>query len=92
MEKSPKITALAITLNEAEVISDFLKSLDFVDEIIIVDSFSTDETVKIAQQFEKVKVYERAFDHFSAQKTLLFPKQTTNGYYFLIPMKNSLPK
>ena len=67
MENSVKISALAITLNEAEVIEDFIKSLWFADEIIIVDSYSTDATVALASQHEKVKVVKRKFDNFSEQ-------------------------
>jgi glycosyltransferase involved in cell wall biosynthesis len=85
LEQQPKITALAITLNEAEVLPDFLKSLDFVDEIIIVDSFSTDETVTIAKQFKKVKVFERAFDNFSAQKNFAISKTSNNWVLFFDP-------
>ncbi len=85
MEKQPKITALAITLNEAEVLSAFLKSLDFVDEIIIVDSFSEDETVAIAGQFEKVTVYQRVFDNFSAQKNFAISKASNDWILFFDP-------
>ena len=85
MEQLPKITALAITLNEAEVLPDFLKSLDFVDEIIIVDSFSSDDTVTIANQFEKVKVFERTFDNFSAQKNFAISKASHDWVLFFDP-------
>jgi len=85
LEKHPKITALAITLNEAANLPDFLKSLDFVDEIIIVDSFSTDNTVTIAKQFEKVTVFERAFDNFSSQKNYALSKASNDWVVFFDP-------
>ncbi|HZW77932.1 MAG TPA: glycosyltransferase family 2 protein [Flavobacteriaceae bacterium] len=65
---SPKISALAITLNEEENIERYLKNLWFADEIIIVDSHSTDRTVELASQFPNVQVHLRTFDNFSAQK------------------------
>jgi glycosyltransferase involved in cell wall biosynthesis len=68
------ISALAITLNEAQNIDSFIESLWFADEIIIVDSFSTDDTVEKAEQHEKVKVYQRTFDNFSAQKNFAISK------------------
>lgn len=68
MENPIKISALAITLNEAEVIEDFIKSLWFADEIIIVDSFSTDDTAALASRHEKVRLVQRKFDNFSDQK------------------------
>ncbi len=92
MEQQPKITALAITLNEAEVLPDFLKSLDFVDEIIIVDSHSTDDTVAIAKQFKKVKVFERTFDNFSAQKNFAISKASHEWVLFFDPDEEITPK
>ena len=43
-----KISATIITLNEERCIGDCLKSLDFADEIVVVDSGSTDATGAIA--------------------------------------------
>jgi len=68
LENPIKISALAITLNEAHNIERYIKSLWFADEIIIVDSFSTDETVSLASKYENVIVHQRVFDNFSAQK------------------------
>ncbi|MEZ4858106.1 MAG: glycosyltransferase family 2 protein [Flavobacteriaceae bacterium] len=92
MEQQPKITALAITLNEAEVLHAFLKSLDFVDEIILVDSFSSDDTVIIAKQFEKVTIYERAFDNFSAQKNFAISKASNEWILFFDPDEEITPE
>ncbi len=63
-----KISALLIAYNEAQWIKDYLQQLDFVDEIIIVDSYSTDQTQKIALQNPKVRFYKRAFDNFANQR------------------------
>ena len=46
-----KISALILTKNEEEMIEDCLKQLDFVDEIIVLDQFSSDETADIAQKY-----------------------------------------
>ena len=46
-----RISAIVITHNEELDIAECLKSLDFVDEIILVDSCSEDKTVEIASQF-----------------------------------------
>ena len=61
------ISALAITYNEEANIEKFIKSLSFADEIIIVDSNSTDKTVSIAKELG-AKVLIRDFDDFSNQK------------------------
>ncbi len=77
-----KISALAITLNEADAIENYIESLWFADEIIIVDSFSTDDTVALASKHEKVKVYQRKFDNFSSQKNFAISKATNDWVTF----------
>lgn len=61
------ISALAITYNEEQHIERFIRSLSFADEIIIIDSNSTDDTVAIAKSLN-AKVITRDFDNFSTQK------------------------
>lgn len=46
-----KLSAIVITLNVEQQIETCLSSLSFVNEIIVVDSGSTDRTVEIAKQF-----------------------------------------
>lgn len=62
-----KITATVITLNEEYNIADALKSLSWTDEIIVVDSESTDRTVDIASQFTD-RIFVRPWPGFAAQK------------------------
>jgi glycosyltransferase involved in cell wall biosynthesis len=45
------LSVVVITLNEERNIGDCLRSVAWADEIIVVDSFSTDETVAIAREF-----------------------------------------
>lgn len=53
------LSAIVITKNEAKNIAECLKSLSFVDNIVVVDSESVDGTVNIAKQFtDKVFVTE----------------------------------
>ncbi|QAA80770.1 glycosyltransferase family 2 protein [Aequorivita sp. H23M31] len=85
MENPIKISALAITLNEADNIEAYIDSLWFADEIIIVDSFSTDETVSLAQGKEKVKIYQRHFLNFSDQKNFAISKASHDWITFFDP-------
>lgn len=62
-----KISVAIITLNEEEKLPDCLKSLDFADEIVLVDSGSRDNTKTIAESFG-AKVHYRTFDNFANQK------------------------
>ena len=47
----PKLSVTIITKNEANDIGDALASVSFADEIVVVDSFSTDDTVAIAKRY-----------------------------------------
>lgn len=62
-----KISATIITLNEEVNIAAALKSLSFADEVIVVDSGSTDRTVEIAREFTD-RVYIKEWPGYSAQK------------------------
>ena len=63
----PKITACVIAFNEERDIAECLASLTWCDEVIVVDSGSTDRTVAIAQDFG-ARIIVRPFEGFSAQK------------------------
>ncbi|MGL4855060.1 MAG: glycosyltransferase family 2 protein [Lentisphaeria bacterium] len=49
-----KISAYMITFNNEKTVEEALKSLHWADEIIVVDSFSSDNTVRIAQKYATV--------------------------------------
>ena len=67
------ISALAISYNEESNIEKFIESLSFADEIIIVDSNSTDKTVELAKSLGAT-VLVREFDNFSNQKNFALQK------------------
>lgn len=63
-----KLSAVIITYNEEEHLEKCLSSLiDVADEIIVVDSFSTDRTPEICKQF-KVKFIQQEFLGYIEQK------------------------
>lgn len=62
-----KITATIITFNEAENIRAACESVSWADEIVVVDSESTDATRHIAEECG-ARVITRAWPGFAAQK------------------------
>lgn len=75
----PKVSAVIITLNEEKNIERCLKSLiGIVDEIIVVDSFSKDNTPEICKKYN-VKFSQRKFDNYSNQKNF-GAEQASNNY------------
>src|SRR5437762_10684914 len=58
----PQISSIIITLNEEDNIKDCLKSVKWSDEIIVIDSGSTDKTVEIARTFtDKVFIQKLSY-------------------------------
>jgi glycosyltransferase involved in cell wall biosynthesis len=63
-----KLSALITSYNEEENIRECLESVAFADEILLVDSFSTDRTVEIAKSIPGVRVLQREYFSAAAQK------------------------
>jgi glycosyltransferase involved in cell wall biosynthesis len=77
-----KITAIIPTLNEEIHIKEAIESLGFADEIIVIDSFSTDKTLEIAEKMN-VKIIKRKFDDFSSQKNFAIDQASHEWIYIL---------
>lgn len=63
----PKISAVILTKNEAENLPRCLESLHWVDEILVLDSESTDQTMAVAQKFG-AKTHQLPWEGFGKQK------------------------
>lgn len=79
----PKISALIITLNEAKNIGSVIKNLSFANEIIVVDSYSEDDTAKIAESYPNVTVYRNTFVDFTKQRNFALSKASHEWILFL---------
>lgn len=66
--RRPPLSCFVITRNEAGVLDQALRSVvDLVDEIVVVDSGSTDRTLAIAREFG-ARIIERDWPGFGPQK------------------------
>jgi len=73
-----KISATIIVFNEAKNLKACLNTLkNIVDEIILVDSFSTDKTVAIARQFN-CSIFKNKFTNYRDQKNFADSKANFN--------------
>lgn len=61
------LQAVILTKNEEPNLKRVLDRLSWIGKIIIVDSFSTDATLSIAQSYPNVSVVQRAFDTHANQ-------------------------
>lgn len=74
--KKSRLSITVITLNEEKNLPECLDSVkEIANEIVVVDSGSTDRTVEIAKKYG-AKVYEREFDNYSNQKNYAVQKAT----------------
>jgi glycosyltransferase involved in cell wall biosynthesis len=65
----PPISVLITTLNEIEFVEDCVRSVEWADEIYLMDSFSTDGTVELVRQkFPHVRAEQHAYHGAAAQK------------------------
>lgn len=79
--ENTKITALAISYNEEHNVKRYIESLSFADEIILIDSQSTDNTVSIAQGMG-AKVIQNKFEDFSSQRNFGISKAKNDWIVF----------
>mgnify|MGYP000716468833 CR=1 FL=1 len=70
-----KISALIVCFNEEKNIRDCLESLKWCDEIVVVDSYSTDRTVEICRQFTD-RVIQREWTGYRSQKAYAHSQAT----------------
>lgn len=72
-----KITPLILTYNEASNIGRILHRLTWAKRIVVVDSYSTDETLEILKSFPQVEIYQRRFDTAANQDNYGLDQITT---------------
>ncbi len=61
------ITPLILTYNEAPNIGRTLERLAWAKRIVVIDSHSDDTTLEILASYPEVEIFQRHFDHFTAQ-------------------------
>lgn len=67
------LTIIIPTFNEADNLRELLPLVDWADELLIVDSFSTDATVELAKA-HGAKVLERTYENSANQKNWTIPQ------------------
>ncbi|MBO4576571.1 MAG: glycosyltransferase family 2 protein [Neisseriaceae bacterium] len=78
-----KCSVLIVARNEEKNIADCIKSVDFADEIVVIDDFSTDKTAEIATSLG-ARVVQRAMNgDWSGQQNFSL-QQATHDWVLLI--------
>lgn len=86
----PLISACMIVKNEADALPECLSSLrDYIDEICIVDTGSTDETVTVARSFGATVSFHEWTNDFSAARNAAL-RQATGQWILIIDADETL--
>jgi glycosyltransferase involved in cell wall biosynthesis len=92
-----KLSAIVLTKNEEKNIEKCLSSLSFVDEIIVIDDFSTDKTVKLTKNYGAIVFFRRLNNNFAQQRNYALSKARGEWVLFIdadevvsVPLKNEI--
>ncbi|MFT5846586.1 glycosyltransferase family 2 protein [Psychroserpens sp.] len=77
------ISALMITFNEINHIEEVIGNLSFADEIIVIDSYSTDGTFEKLSEMSNVKVLLREFKNFADQRNYALEQANCEWIFFI---------
>jgi glycosyltransferase involved in cell wall biosynthesis len=67
MSPTANVSVMIFTLNEEVNLPRCLASLNWCDDVIVVDSYSTDRTLALCEE-RGVRIFQRAFDGFGTQR------------------------
>jgi len=84
-----KLSAFVTTYNNADTLDKCLSSVAWADEIVVLDSFSTDETMAIARR-HGCKIHQHKFMGYGKQKQMAL-EQTSNEWVLLLDADEMLP-
>lgn len=77
-----KISVVILTYNEAEMVENAIRTAYFADEILVIDSFSNDNTVEIVSKYTS-NIFYKKFEDFSSQKNFALTKASHDWIYML---------
>lgn len=78
----PELTVVILTLNESEHIEDCVRSLAWADRVIVFDSFSQDETVRLAEA-AGADVQQSPFENYAQQRNAALAAVNSDWIFFV---------
>ena len=90
MASRDRISLAVVTFNEEHNIAECLESARWMDEIIVVDSFSTDRTLELCRRYTD-KIWQRPFAGYGSQKNFAID-QTSMDWVFVLDADERIPE
>ena len=84
-----KLSVIIVTFNEERNIERCLHSVQWADEIIVVDAFSTDRTVELCRRL-KANVIQRAWEGYAPQKQFAL-SMASHAWVLLVDADEEVP-
>lgn len=79
---SPRITAIVLTLNEADNLRELLPQLRWADETLVMDGGSSDDSAAIAESLG-ARTIRRPFDDFASQRNAALAEATGDWVLYI---------
>lgn len=87
------LTGIILTYNEEANLRRSLEKLTWIPQIVILDSFSTDQTEEIAKSFPNVSFFQREFDNHTDQWNFALTKtDITTDWILSLDADYQIPK
>ena len=83
MSSGPKVSAVVLTKNEQDNILRCLKSLNWCTEVIVIDDYSSDRTLSIAEKSGTKTFQRKLAGNFAAQRNFGLSKAQGNWVLFI---------
>jgi hypothetical protein len=80
----PKISVIILTKNEEEVILDCLESVKWVDEMVVVDNDSTDNTLGIVKKFGVKNIIQSGENNTFSERRNLGAKEAKGDWLLYV--------
>ncbi|MEA2491195.1 MAG: hypothetical protein QOH21_2987 [Acidobacteriota bacterium] len=80
----PSVSAIITTFNEIDFIEDCIRSVEWADEIYLIDSYSTDGTVElIREKFPQVRLEQRTYHGAASQKNYAIDRAAHDWIFYI---------
>ena len=89
-DRQSTVTAIILTLNEAEHIVDCIDSLAWAEQIIVLDSYSEDETVQLAEG-AGATIHQNRFENYAQQRNVALDLVETDWVLFVDADERGMP-
>ena len=78
------VSAIITTFNELDFIEDCIRSVEWADEIYLIDSFSTDGTLeRVRQKFPRVRLEQREYLGAASQKNYAIDRAANDWIFYI---------